>query len=155
MMGIPISIRWHLSVNRGPEYAPTHTTQILCSWKNLLILQSIDSKCHPLLTQVLPSMGIYQGMILFKNLLLHYVLSVEMRQSFDQFSSPNDMLTTTISILYWIEETKAIIVHRLINIWVRSRNCGCLVTWFCYQLIAKPGNKTATVSWPDPYTIAV
>ena len=29
--------------------------------------------------------------------------------------------------------------------------CGCLVTWFCYQLIAKPGNKTATVTWPDPY----
>ena len=23
-----------------------------------------------------------------------------------------------------------------IYIWVRSRNCGCLVTWFCYQLIA-------------------
>ena len=38
-------------------------------------------------------------------------------------------------------------------IWVRSRNCGCLVTWFCYQLIAKPGNKTAAVSWPDPYTL--
>ena len=38
-------------------------------------------------------------------------------------------------------------------IWVRSRNCGCLVTWFCYQLIAKPGNKTAAVSWPDPYTV--
>ena len=36
-------------------------------------------------------------------------------------------------------------------IWVRSRNCDCLVTWFCYQLIAKPGNKTATVPWPDPY----
>ena len=36
-------------------------------------------------------------------------------------------------------------------IWVRSRNCGCLVTWFCYQLIAKPGNKTATISWPDSY----
>ena len=36
---------------------------------------------------------------------------------------------------------------------VRSRNCGCLVTWFCYQLIAKPGNKTAAVSWPDPYDI--
>ena len=36
-------------------------------------------------------------------------------------------------------------------IWVKSRNCGCLVTRFCYQLIAKPGNKTATVSWPDPY----
>ena len=38
-----------------------------------------------------------------------------------------------------------------ICIWVRSRNCGCLVTWFCYQLIAKPGNKTAAVLWPDPY----
>ena len=37
------------------------------------------------------------------------------------------------------------------HIWIRSRDCGCLVTWFCYQLIAKPGNKTATVSWPDPY----
>ena len=36
-------------------------------------------------------------------------------------------------------------------IWVRSRTSGCLVTWFCYQLIAKPGNKTAAVSWPDPY----
>ena len=36
------------------------------------------------------------------------------------------------------------------NIWVRSRNCGCLVTWFCYQLIAKPGNKTAADLWPDP-----
>ena len=35
-------------------------------------------------------------------------------------------------------------------IWLRSRNCGCLVTWFCYQLIAKPGNKTAAVSWPAP-----
>ena len=40
---------------------------------------------------------------------------------------------------------------RVMHIWVRSRNWGCLVTWFCYQLIAKPGNKTAAVSWPDPY----
>ena len=38
-------------------------------------------------------------------------------------------------------------------IWVRSQRCGCLVTWFCYQMIAKPGNKTATPSWPDPYMI--
>ena len=41
------------------------------------------------------------------------------------------------------------------NIWVRSRNCGSLVTWFCYPLIAKPGNKTAAVSWPDPYACFV
>ena len=34
---------------------------------------------------------------------------------------------------------------------VRSRRWGCLVTWFCYHLIAKPGNnKTAAPSWPDP-----
>ena len=39
--------------------------------------------------------------------------------------------------------------------WVRSWNCGCLVTWFSYQLIAKPGNKTATVPWPDPCTLSI
>ena len=38
-------------------------------------------------------------------------------------------------------------------IWVRSRRCrcGCLVNWLSYHLIAKPGNKTATPSWPDPF----
>ena len=41
-----------------------------------------------------------------------------------------------------------------INIRVRSRNCGCLVTWFCYQLIAKPGNKTAAVLWPDAHNVS-
>ena len=41
----------------------------------------------------------------------------------------------------------------LFSIWVTSQNCDCHVTWFCYQLIAKPGNKTATVSWPDPYIV--
>ena len=34
---------------------------------------------------------------------------------------------------------------------VRSRNSGCLVTWFFYQLMAKPGSNTAAVSWPNPY----
>ena len=44
-------------------------------------------------------------------------------------------------------------VHRIFfhdRSWVRSRRCGCFVTWFCYHLIAKPGNKTATPSWHDP-----
>ena len=45
------------------------------------------------------------------------------------------------------------VCSNVMKIWVRSRNCGCLATWFCYQLIAKPGNKTATVPWPDPYTV--
>ena len=38
-------------------------------------------------------------------------------------------------------------------IWVRSQRCGFLVTRFCYQLIAKPGNKTAAPPWPDPYDL--
>ena len=36
-------------------------------------------------------------------------------------------------------------------IWVRSRRCGRPATWSCYQLIAKPDNKTAPRSRPDPY----
>ena len=32
---------------------------------------------------------------------------------------------------------------------------SCLVTWFCYQLTANPGNKTATFSWPDPHKFGV
>ena len=43
------------------------------------------------------------------------------------------------------------VVKEIISVLVRSRKCGCLVTWFCDQLIAKPGNKTAKHSWPDPY----
>ena len=39
----------------------------------------------------------------------------------------------------------------MINIWVKSRRCGCLVTRLCYQMIANPGNKTVAPSWPDPY----
>ena len=63
-------------------------------------------------------------------------------------------------IVMWIErKTQAyhIGTRRLLSelfeshvIWIRSRRCGCLVTWFCYQMIAKPGNKTAAPSWPDP-----
>ena len=43
--------------------------------------------------------------------------------------------------LHWI--TQCI----LARIWVRSRKCRCLVPWFCYQVIAKPNNKTAAPSW--------
>ena len=41
-------------------------------------------------------------------------------------------------------------IFTLNNKWVRSRRFGCLVTWFCYHLIAKPGKKTTTPSWPGP-----
>ena len=46
----------------------------------------------------------------------------------------------------------ASILQKLLYIWVRSWRCGCLVTWFCYQLIAKAGIKTAAPSWPHPYS---
>ena len=54
--------------------------------------------------------------------------------------------TRTLLCLLWFGYSR-------FYIWFRSRNYDCLVTWFCYQLTAKPGNKTATVSWPDPYII--
>ena len=38
-------------------------------------------------------------------------------------------------------------------IWVGSRRCECHVTWFCYLLIAKPGNKTAAHLWPGSYLV--
>ena len=59
---------------------------------------------------------------------------------------PRYLIANTLNPL-WLNET----------IWVRSQRCGgCLVTWFCYQLIAKPSNKTAAPLWPDPYdTIAL
>ena len=31
--------------------------------------------------------------------------------------------------------------HVSMSMWVRSWNSSCLVTWFCYQLIAKPGTR--------------
>ena len=69
--------------------------------------------------------------------------------------SPSDVYVYVyIYYIYIYVECVSLCVYAFlyVRIWVRSRNCGCLVTWFCYQLIAIPGNKTATVSWPDPYT---
>ena len=42
-------------------------------------------------------------------------------------------------------------MHVIQLIWVKSQRCSCLVTWFFYQMIAKPGDKKAAPSWPDPY----
>ena len=40
------------------------------------------------------------------------------------------------------------------RIWARSWMCDCLVTWFCCQKTAKPGNKTAAPSWTDRYGVS-
>ena len=60
-----------------------------------------------------------------------------------------------ISTVRWPRQLMFLLVDDkdLLIIWVKSWRCGCLVTWFCYQMIAKPGNKTATPSWPELYTV--
>ena len=66
----------------------------------------------------------------------------------------NELLSTIYETKWWKMFNWQHFVHWKQGYMVRSRNCGCLVTWFCYQLIAKPGNKTATVSLPDPYVFS-
>ena len=54
------------------------------------------------------------------------------------------------NFLWFCEESRDFILGPFL-IWVRSGRCGCLVTRFCYQLIAKPANKTAAPPWPESY----
>ena len=42
---------------------------------------------------------------------------------------------------------------QVMNIWVRSWRCRCLVPWFCSQLIAKSGNKTVIPPCSDPWSL--
>ena len=57
---------------------------------------------------------------------------------------------------HWNHDMELQRINYLIGfIWVSSRNCSCLVTWFCYQLIANQGNKTVAVPWPYPYDSAL
>ena len=42
---------------------------------------------------------------------------------------------------------------QFLSIQIRSWRCDCLFTWFCYQMIAKPGNKVAAPLWPGPYIL--
>ena len=40
-------------------------------------------------------------------------------------------------------------------LWVKPWRCCCLVPWFCYQWIAKPGNKTVAPPWLDIYFVHI
>ena len=100
--------------------------------------QTYDSACRK------------NSMRVFTVLHIHFITS----------GSPLDLLYSRLICrvtydIHFVTSPLDLLHSRLIcsYIWVRSGNCSCLVTWFCYQLIAKPGNKTATVSWPDPYDI--
>ena len=61
---------------------------------------------------------------------------------------------STLCVCYITEKALFLDCENLTKTWVRSWRCGSLVTWFCYQLVAKPGNKRAAPSWPDPYTFS-
>ena len=52
-------------------------------------------------------------------------------------------------------ETDVICATLVLCMWVGSRNCGCLVAWFCYQLMVKPGSRTVAIPWPDPYVFTL
>ena len=86
----------------------------------------------------------------------HYFISIRSDSVFVQAMAWHWIGGRQLSLVYYvslglegIKETN--LAQGSIYMWVRPRNCGCLVTWFCYQLIAKPGNKTVAYSWPDLY----
>ena len=51
-----------------------------------------------------------------------------------------------LMFLWFSCPSNTLYTHTYICISVRSRRCSGLVSWFCYHLIAKPGNKTGAPS---------
>ena len=49
---------------------------------------------------------------------------------------------------YFGENWPMLLWHNII------RKCGSLITWFCSQTRAKPGNQTATSTWHNPYCLS-
>ena len=51
----------------------------------------------------------------------------------------------------WVEAMppNALVMRHWPGLW----RWGCLVAWFCYLLIAKPGNKTAAPPLPGPHAV--
>ena len=98
----------------------TYSLDIFCTWWRLVIGASLCSWCQ---CCYLP-LNIYSSHCLCLSTRL-----VELM--LNSGTAPRDWLWTTI-------------------IWLRSQRWGCLVAWFCYQPIAKPGKKTAARLWPEP-----
>ena len=55
---------------------------------------------------------------------------------------------------WWKRTPHCLVILSWWWIWARSWRCGSLVAWFCYQLIAKPGNKTF-VTWPIYFSCSI
>ena len=123
--------RWVLST--FATWLP-HLLPMLTLWKSLV--QSKPNCCNQLWCP-LELKEIFQTIEMIQRSFLCKILGMNQLTYWEQLLTLN---------LYSLERCQ----ERYRIIWVRSRNCGCLVTWFCYQLIAKPDNKTAAVSWPDP-----
>ena len=68
---------------------------------------------------------------------------------------PNIAITVATDVLApnSVMPSASTVLSTKLDILVRLQKCSCLVTWFCYQMITKPGNKTAALSWPNPYMI--
>ena len=66
--------------------------------------------------------------------------------AFITFAYVDSNLNKSYSVIFfpngfaiWEIHTRSI--NPLRSTWFRSRNYGCLVTWFCYPLTAKPGKR--------------
>ena len=97
---------------------------------------------------------IYLHFLLFLNTTIPRVVDISLMDDKDLFVGVclrSTDLTLGRKEFLVTSQIIVIVIITIIIIWVRSRRCGCLVTWFCYRLIAKPGNKIAAPSWPDPY----
>ena len=71
------------------------------------------------------------------------------------YVEPNIAITVATDVLAPnnVMPSASTVLSTKLDILVGLQKCSCLVTWFCYQMIAKPGNKTAALSWPNPYMI--
>ena len=63
-----------------------------------------------------------------------------------------EVISSLVQVI-WKSIYKKIRIEIHIALWVWSQRCGCLVSCFCYQLIAKLSNNTVAPSWPYPYIV--
>ena len=80
------------------------------------------------------------------NRILPRIATNQLWQAFlpDTQSPFNSLRPRTVNFLFVID---SVFSQWRKRIWVRSWRSGRLVARFCYQMIAKPGNKTSAPSW--------
>ena len=153
-------IAWH-KLARG-----TNITSILWTWEMLAIWGCWPVTHPPMdkMAAILAAEDIFKCIFLNENVRI----SIEISRNFVPKGSINN-IPALVQIMAWrrtgdkidpmgLKRNSRIFTKwyvpvfessKITCIWVRSRNRGCLVTWFCYQSITKPDNGTAVV--PRPY----